>query len=338
MDKYIDVRFERVEKALAALIDSISKYNPSTALATELAAADRELSQGLLELQTHQNNHLRIQDLRAATASLDTQIRDTLRTLASTRKDITSTVTTTFPDGPSYPIEYDELLSYARRISKTTLPPSAGSGGVNVAGGASTAGASPAVIEDGGTVPPTAAQTPVAAATPTAASGANGAPTPAGQADQQLQPASQTSASTPAAMPEHLAAYLNPLSGAVFVPWPAEDKIRAGSLAANQQLAEQGLDPRGYDPEEVARRQEQERREAEERERLEVEEQERRAREQRERIERERAAREQQLAQHQQQQAPQPGGGAGDERRPSGPAQLEKKQFQFMGDLDDDDE
>jgi hypothetical protein len=49
MDKYIDSRFERVEKALTTLIDSISKYNPSAAQARDLTAADAELGAGLEE-------------------------------------------------------------------------------------------------------------------------------------------------------------------------------------------------------------------------------------------------------------------------------------------------
>lgn len=47
MDKIIDGRFERLEKALAGLIDSVTKYHPSVALAKELELADEELSKGL---------------------------------------------------------------------------------------------------------------------------------------------------------------------------------------------------------------------------------------------------------------------------------------------------
>ena len=47
MDKFIDARFDRVEKALAVLIDSIANYNPSPTLAEDLLTADRELSGGL---------------------------------------------------------------------------------------------------------------------------------------------------------------------------------------------------------------------------------------------------------------------------------------------------
>jgi hypothetical protein len=47
MDKIVDVRFERVEKALATLVESITKYNPQASQALELANADNELGQGL---------------------------------------------------------------------------------------------------------------------------------------------------------------------------------------------------------------------------------------------------------------------------------------------------
>lgn len=49
MDTFIDRRFERLEKALANLIDSVTKYHPSTLHAQELEAADNELSKGLEE-------------------------------------------------------------------------------------------------------------------------------------------------------------------------------------------------------------------------------------------------------------------------------------------------
>lgn len=47
MDKIIDGRFERLEKALAGLIDSVTKYHPSVNLARELELADEELTKGL---------------------------------------------------------------------------------------------------------------------------------------------------------------------------------------------------------------------------------------------------------------------------------------------------
>lgn len=47
MDKIIDARFDRVEKALVNLIASISKYSPAPALAQDLVLADQELNDGL---------------------------------------------------------------------------------------------------------------------------------------------------------------------------------------------------------------------------------------------------------------------------------------------------
>lgn len=49
MDKKLDVRFDRVEKALGTLVDSIAKYNPSIHYAQDLVAADAELGKGLEE-------------------------------------------------------------------------------------------------------------------------------------------------------------------------------------------------------------------------------------------------------------------------------------------------
>lgn len=49
MDDYIDARFERVEKALASLVESVSKYHPYARQADDLQDADRELSEGLKE-------------------------------------------------------------------------------------------------------------------------------------------------------------------------------------------------------------------------------------------------------------------------------------------------
>jgi hypothetical protein len=52
MDEIIDKRFERVEKALATLINSISTHNPQPSHAIDLVAADAELSQGLEQCES----------------------------------------------------------------------------------------------------------------------------------------------------------------------------------------------------------------------------------------------------------------------------------------------
>jgi hypothetical protein len=47
MEDILSTRFDRVEKALSTLVDSIAAYNPSPQAAIDLAAADDELGQGL---------------------------------------------------------------------------------------------------------------------------------------------------------------------------------------------------------------------------------------------------------------------------------------------------
>lgn len=52
MNKQLDACFDRVEKALGTLIDSIAKYNPSSNQVQELGNADAELTKGLQD-RTH---------------------------------------------------------------------------------------------------------------------------------------------------------------------------------------------------------------------------------------------------------------------------------------------
>ncbi|KAG5933817.1 hypothetical protein E4U53_000856 [Claviceps sorghi] len=340
MDKYIDTRFERLEKALSNLIDSVTKYHPSIVHAEELKAADIELSKGLEKVETHQKNYLRIQELRKSSAILDAQIRDTLTSLASTRKDIVTTHTTTYPSEPNYPIAYEELLSYARRISKTTLPPAATVEGVSM-----TLEMRPQKQTQTEAPTPNPESQPQSALTPSATNPSqpqspamNG--TPAVSPDQPTQ---QTAMSTNTSLPEGMSQYLNPLSGQLFFPWPLENSIRSGALASYQMLLEQGVDPTGYDPateEERKRKEEEERKAKEEREQAEREAREKQLREERERarLERERQREKEQEAwrraslignQADGPVPPRPHAGAGD-----------KKQFQFtsLDDLDDDDD
>lgn len=265
-------------------------------------------------------------ELRNASSALDTQIRDTLTSLANTRKDIVNTQTTTFPAKPNYPILYDELLSYARRISKTTMPPAA------------------TINASIPTQPPSVVQTPMpdsqAGMTPAAITPSQ-TQSPAGMNGLVTEPATQQTGNT--SLPEGMAQYLNPLSGQLFVPWPLEDKIRSGSLAANQLLMEQGIDPKGYDPaleEERKQKEEAERKEREEREQREREEKERQLLEEREKARQERERqREKEQEEWRRASAAGVGAEAPGSARP-GAAGGEKKQFQFtnLDDLDDDDD
>jgi hypothetical protein len=233
---------------------------------------------------------------------------------------------------PSYPVAYNELLAYARRISKTTLPPPGVTNGVVLNGDTG----SGEVTNANGTPAPgnSVAQTPVQSQIHT----------PTADISSQLAselPTQQTIASTNTSLPEGLSQHLNPLTGTLFFPWPQEDKIRNGALASNQLLAEQGIDPKGYDPievEEKRREAEEERRQEEERQRIMQEQEERRMREERERMRVEREKnREREQTEIFRRGSILPGSSI-PKSSTSGPG--EQKQFQFtsMEDLEDDDD
>lgn len=268
-------------------------------------------------MQAHQNNYIRIQKLREESTLLDNQIRECLTNLASTRKDVHSIPTTAYPAKQGFPFTYDELLSYARRISKTTMPPP---GALNAVPPPTTGGDVTPVL-NGPSAAPSAVPTPSAT-------------TPVSQI-----PTSQQTLASNTTLPEPVTWHLNPHAMSMFYPWPEEDRIRAGALSRNQALEEQGIEPRGYDPvaeEERKVREEEEKKKREEEERVAREEAERREREEREKLRIER-----QKAREREQEAWRKGSISGGVGPAAGsPAEKkEKKQFQFtsIDDMDDDD-
>ncbi|KAI2618014.1 hypothetical protein GGS26DRAFT_596027 [Hypomontagnella submonticulosa] len=348
MDKQLDTCFDRVEKALGTLVDSIAKYHPSVNQVNDLGLADVQLNKGLEDLQTHQSNYRRIQDLRTATASFDTQIKETLRLLANTRKELVGAPATVFPsDVPSYDIDYDELLSYARRISKTTIPPVGALNGVTTEAKAESNGGGPgaetaATTPAGGT--PNGALSSGAAIVAAAANGALQSDTTQPSQSQAQPPNTVASAdNAPASggvnVPEDLPWQLNPYSNFSFVPWPNEEQVRKGALANLAFLSEQGIEAENYDPEaerQRKEREEEERRAAEEQERRDREERERRAREEQLRV---RVEREKEQREAWRRGSVTVGGEAGGASNPlSASPTGEKKQFHFMADDDDDDD
>ncbi|KAI0016381.1 vitamin-D-receptor interacting mediator subunit 4-domain-containing protein [Xylariomycetidae sp. FL0641] len=360
MDKQLDGCFDRVERALGTLIDSIAKYNPSANQVHELCKIDETFTKGLRDLQTHQSNYRRIQDLRAQTTSFDEQIKDTLRLLASTRKELYGAPATVFPAGPNYDINYDELLSYARRISKTTIPPAGAMNSLEaLRAEAAAANANNPITTETAATTPAAAGTPngmqSASATPAATANtaqasfdtASAQATPLGSSNPQQQP-QQPSSGAPA-LPEHLQQHLNPHAGTLFEPWPSEAQVRQGAVATLAWMAEQGIEAEGYDPLlEKQRKEEAEeaRRRAEEREAAERAERERRLREEqaRARAERERAREaEAESWRRASVSVGVAGGGGGGgapgvQAPPPPPQQQAQVQFQFMGGDDDDDD
>jgi hypothetical protein len=258
MDKFIDARFERVEKALATLIASISKYNPSPALAQDLVAADQELTDGLSlrkclifslyrsvltasPVSQHQQNTHTLASLQETSASLDAQIRDTLILLTSTRTALLETPASEFPEHTNQ-VEYGELLSYARRISKFTIPPDLRPGskedGEGKQDGSQTNGsATPTVtINTNGAANGNAMEVDLA-------NPPNGANPPSTEPSSQPPPQSQTS------LPAQDVQWLNTRNDyQPFVPWVREEELRRGALSSIEKLITAGIDPEGYDP------------------------------------------------------------------------------------------
>ncbi|RKF77792.1 Mediator of RNA polymerase II transcription subunit 4 [Golovinomyces cichoracearum] len=224
MDSLLASRFKRVEMALASLIDSIAKYNPNPIHAKDLVAADAELTQGLEQLNTHQLNYARIISLRTTSKALDDQIRVTLENLASVRKEIISKpFRNPIPNVKS--VSYNELLDYARRISKFTSPPSYRDPVIN--------------NEADGTTMATASANGQENATDTMRN--ESMPEPV----QEIP----TSQSTIMTNNNNWSDYLNPRSDQTWTPWPSEETIRRGALASIQMLVNQGIDLETFDAE-----------------------------------------------------------------------------------------
>ncbi|KAL2129633.1 hypothetical protein VTI74DRAFT_7514 [Chaetomium olivicolor] len=360
MDKDIDARYERLEKALGAMIDSLAKNHPSERLAEELVAAQNELYEGLKTLEQHQKNHAKLQELRQQTSLLDTQIKDTHTALWNMRKELKAVpISSDVQLGAKYPFTTAELLGFARRISRNTLPRPGVTNGVDMTPATPQATTQPEPDDSFRIQTQPSQQTPNTSfnlsfnngmvSTP----GPVSAPTPTPNASTLIGGETQQTITTPlpsqqphqnrprpateSKLPTHLKPAVNPLHDATFHPWPTEDVIRSGGLAAIQRLVDRGIDPRGYDPEEAERQkkaEEQAKKEAEERARQEREEAERRMREERERMARER------------ERARQLDTAGGPERRDSvgvgfGGARQQgarPKQFTFLGGDDDEDE
>ncbi|KAF2703157.1 hypothetical protein K504DRAFT_351938, partial [Pleomassaria siparia CBS 279.74] len=236
MDSVLLLQFQRVEAALSTLIESIASYNPSPQAALDLVAADDELSHGLDQLARHQANHSRILALRAQDQALESQLKSGIATLAQLRHELYDTPATTFSQN-SRPVPFDELLQFAKNISKFTVPPTyreripkgesetvkdsekanenAGSGPVSSNGLGTPAN----------TIAPPAIDAPTTEeGKETAAQADEAAPKDASQKDQEWL--------------EQLRA--NKL---VWYPWPDDHKIRGGNLMAIQHLLDQGKRP-----------------------------------------------------------------------------------------------
>lgn len=169
----------------------------------------------------HQANHARILHLRETAGALNQSITSNLTLLTDVRKDILTTPATAFPENQRN-VPYTELLDYAKRISKYTVPPTF---------------RPPIPVAH----PPDTSQP-----QPTEPPSTNGA-----SAEKPIQtqnagsPHEQTQGEGigVSSLGQEEVQWLDPLKQIPFVPWPSEDVIRQGGLAQIQVMLDQGIDP-----------------------------------------------------------------------------------------------
>lgn len=199
----------------------------------------------------HQANYTRILSLRQTAEALDENIKSTLKMLAETRKELLS-IPFKQDTSPSREVPVDEVLSYAKFISKTTVPPTF-------------RGHIPKDIVST-QQPPEQAQTHIT----------NGMATPAGTGPEGESAHQQTEVIGLSTLSQDTKDMLDPLSKLPFVPWPSQDIIRMGALADIQGMLEDGKDPSSVLSREDQEAEDKRKAEGEEKLRLEEEESERR--------------------------------------------------------------
>lgn len=220
MNNLIQAHLDGIETSLTALLESISTYNPSIPAATALLAADDSLQASLKTLQTHQKNHSRILHLREKIDKQNAQITDTLTLLAETRADLLSTPTS-LPKEDRRDVPYRDLLDYAKRISRYSIPPNLRH-----------------------SIPK-----PQALATKTVEETA-GDDVADGDGDgdgggKEEGDEAEKESFTLKSLGLEERNWLDPVSGVVFTPWPSEEVIKRGALAMIQGMLEKGDDPEG---------------------------------------------------------------------------------------------
>lgn len=160
--------------------------------------------------------------MRQITSDLSDQTTQILTRLASTRADILSTPVTTFAN-EGVQVPYEELLAYAKRISKFTVPPSH-------LRRDDTRGKSAAAEED--------ARPPNAENDLGTDAEANGAAGRAAAGDKEGERGAAVTA-----LPAEETQWLDPDASFEFTPWPGEEVIRRGALGRIQAMLETGQDP-----------------------------------------------------------------------------------------------
>jgi len=182
-----------------------------------------------------------------------------MRLLSTTRSDLRA-ISSPDTHSQTRQVRADDLLSYAKFIAKTSVPPT-----FRREKELDAAAIPDASTHDASQPATIATQGPNGHVTPTGGGGADAAD---GDGEQP-----QTTVSK---LNEETKAMLAPFANLPFVPWPSQEKINAGALGAAQGMLEKGIDPATVLSEEEEVREEERR---EERRRVEEEERARRRRE-----------------------------------------------------------
>lgn len=211
MDDLIDTRLTALETALSSLVDSISSYNPSVPVAQAILKADFDLQDGLNQLAQHQRNNRRITSLRDKITSQNQAIKSHLTSLVDVRKELLD-IPTSLPQKDRREVSHEEVLAYAKRIARFTMPPGMKQRTIPVK----------AEEEAGG------------------GAGSLGAEAGQSQPPPQEQPYEGKGIES---LEEYEKQWLDPWTGVQFTPWPGEDVIKRGALGEIQAMVERGVDP-----------------------------------------------------------------------------------------------
>lgn len=175
-----------------------------------------------------------------------------MRLLSETRKDLRS-ITSPDPHDNRRQVSADQLLSYAKYIARTSVPPTFRKEKDLAAS---------AIPQESQAAAATA--TAIESSTQTT----DGIATPAGANDVSEIEKPETNVSK---LNEETKAMLEPFANLPFVPWPSQEKINAGALGHTQGMLEAGIDPAGVLSSEEQEVEDRKRKEIEE-ERVRVEE------------------------------------------------------------------
>jgi hypothetical protein len=172
----------------------------------------------------HQANHARILHLRQTADALDAQIKSSIALLAETRNELLSTAARDSPTARHVP--FDELLAYAKRISRFTLPPNY----------------RPPPKQPEDTPKPSIETEDVVMSN----GGAEAASPPVAAAETEAntqEPGLEPEGAAYAALTDAQKDWLDQMAKAPFIPWPNEEDMKLGALAAVQQMIRDGRDP-----------------------------------------------------------------------------------------------